>query len=274
MTEATKAWLIVGIAALVLAAAGLAFWLVRGGSGALTAESLYQQTIAATNTQEYLAAVKQSPDLECDEFLRYNELMDQWSADNYEALSLLEEGLLSELTFAELLNIGLRVETKERECRDQTDQSGDDSIGLTLSQRENNQRQTDVFQIASAINTYMGNNSGQPPESRSDIAPYLGDGLVGLGHYQITDINPARSLNQSTPAEDGDFPSHTQLADTPSPGMIHYDDGGDLAVSDIVVVMRAAQCSDESDQPESANARLVVILHRLADQPGVVCLDV
>lgn len=265
MTEVTKAWLIVGLVALVFLAGGLALWLVRGGPDpATTAEDLYQRTINANDSQELLAAVKQSPDLECDEFLRYNELMSQYSGDLPDPAS--------ELTFAELLSIGFRTEMKERECLSQPGQFGDSLFGgVTTLQQRNTQRRADIVQITSAVNDYISTRN-QLPGSYSDIAPQLDSRPPGLEHYQPDDINPAQSLNQSTPAQDGDFPTHTPLADTPLSWMIHHD--GDGSEVDIVVVMLEASCSDESDQPDPAGIRQLVVLYRLEGQTEVVCQDV
>lgn len=266
MGTTVKAGLIAGGIVLAVAAGLMAFIFIRDSSKPQTAQEAYDQTLAATDARELLDSLDQALALDCDEWRLYSELMDQVDETNPEFTSRFEDGLVSELSFAELASLGLKMMTKETTCGGQT------LDGSAARSAENNLRIADVGEIAAAANQYMSNQNALP-ESWAEIAPFLDHG-GSLQVYYETDINPANSLNESVPAEPGSFPVYSPLAEEPSLGMIHHDDPVTAGNSDIVVVLREAACNDDNSWPVSAGVREMAILYRLDGQTGISCREV
>ena len=229
-----------------------------------THDQLYDRTVAASSQADLLEVIEKSFDLECNDYIEYREQTIQYYSGNSVAAEKLDDDATVTLASAigrinEMIH---RIETKALAC------GYDDPAITQLTEIENNNlRRADVFTILSTIDRYYSSENSWPG-SLSEITPLLED---ELRYYRESNINPAGSVNESTPAEAGIFPIYTALAEPSAPGMIHHP--MEPQSTEMIVFMRGAECGPDSHPIEGDPAKMVV-LYRLESHDNISCIDI
>ncbi len=228
-------------------------------------DQLYDQTVAANSQADLLEVIEKSLDLECNDYIEYREQTIQYYSGNSVAAEKLDNDATVTLGSAigRIDEIIHRIETKALAC------DYNDPVISQLTEIENNNlRLADVFAILSTINRYYYASGDSWPGALFEIDPLLED---ELRYYRKSNINPPGSVDESTPAETGIFPTYTALAEPSAPGMIHHPT--EPRSTEIIVFMREAECGPDSHPIEGDPAKMVV-LYRLESHDSISCIDI
>ena len=137
--------------------------------------------------------------------------------------------------------------------------------GARRSQR-NNARSADVNAIAAGVNQFIATRNALPLNWTA-ISGIVDE--TKFGHYEVSSINQANSIDAANTITPQAFPDYQALA-TVANGQVNSTEA---SAADRIVVMRETGCDGTTDI-EQGGIREMAILYRLEGQTDISCLEI